>query len=822
MGLSCLLLAAACSEDAPVGPAGGETVELKATYEQLPGTDARLWPQDARMNINGAEYAVTGGAGTPEAVIGGVLKADAYRAAWPALPGIAFRGDVLEFTLPAEQPYVGNDNPGLFAGAAAQEGGIELFPLCGTLTFRFYGTGRIATVGLRAEGGEAISGPATAQLLPGRAPVLRMDGQGAGTLFLNSDDGVELGSAPVDFRLYLPAGAYESGFTMIVLDDADNQMNLSVPGPIDLQRGLDVAFEPVRFNPDQVVTDRMTLRLEPSTGPADRPDALWLENDRVTINGETFPIGAGAGTREAVVDEVRQTRTFWASYPVSDRITYSDGKFRMSLPRTQTFNAATPYCGPMAAFGTGSPLELKYLCGLLRLSLTGEGTLYELKLTGKGIVGEATADGGEAGIGVLLVAEAGRGELTVRLAGDGLALSREPATVYCVLPPGSYADLLLCATDVDGKTVETTLAGPLAISRGAVTECAALDLSFVGVGDDAIDLSAEGAANCYIVTGPGRYSFATRKVGGAQVESIAAADWIWATRSEGSEANELVSGIAYADGRITFTASTRKGNAVIAALDGDGGVLWSWHLWLTDDPRNDEMRYKCGMTLLDRNLGAVSAVPGSAGSAGVLYQWGRKDPFVGGDGEEDIYSGGTQWTLAREETVMNAGYEWQTSYLGGERSMAYATAHPTELLADQAGTTWTAASDNGLWGAAKTDYDPCPPGYRVPEIDFGAEFTSGWEAEPGISDLYLSGHTYGVVYTNGDREHFWPFAGQRWGDSDRGCYTNFNFVGCYWTITFADNDNPLNFNIVDNYLIWRMGDDRWNTCHALSVRCCKQ
>lgn len=31
---------------------------------------------------------------------------------------------------------------------------------------------------------------------------------------------------------------------------------------------------------------------------------------------------------------------------------------------------------------------------------------------------------------------------------------------------------------------------------------------------------------------------------------------------------------------------------------------------------------------MDRNLGAVSATPGDAGAIGLLYQWGRKDPFV--------------------------------------------------------------------------------------------------------------------------------------------------------------------------------------------------
>ena len=34
-------------------------------------------------------------------------------------------------------------------------------------------------------------------------------------------------------------------------------------------------------------------------------------------------------------------------------------------------------------------------------------------------------------------------------------------------------------------------------------------------------------------------------------------------------------------------------------------------------------------TVLDRNLGATSVIPGERSSIGLLYQWGRKDPFVG-------------------------------------------------------------------------------------------------------------------------------------------------------------------------------------------------
>ncbi len=102
------------------------------------------------------------------------------------------------------------------------------------------------------------------------------------------------------------------------------------------------------------------------------------------------------------------------------------------------------------------------------------------------------------------------------------------------------------------------------------------------------------------------------------------------------------------------------GNAVIAAYNDDkceGDILWSWHIWVTkEDPTNisnavtyytydwDESGiYGYGNTagrarvpgygMMSCNLGALSSEPASDAAAdkvetyGLLYQWGRKDPF---------------------------------------------------------------------------------------------------------------------------------------------------------------------------------------------------
>ena len=80
----------------------------------------------------------------------------------------------------------------------------------------------------------------------------------------------------------------------------------------------------------------------------------------------------------------------------------------------------------------------------------------------------------------------------------------------------------------------------------------------------------------------------------------------------------------------------QPGNAVVAIYDmedadaEDATILWSYHIWVTDvaDQPFGVNSKGNSYTVMDRNLGAVSATPGDAGAIGLLYQWGRKDPFV--------------------------------------------------------------------------------------------------------------------------------------------------------------------------------------------------
>ena len=176
------------------------------------------------------------------------------------------------------------------------------------------------------------------------------------------------------------------------------------------------------------------------------------------------------------------------------------------------------------------------------------------------------------------------------------------------------------------------------------------------------------------------------------------------------------------------------GNALIGAFK-DGEIIWTWHIWVCPDfdSSNDldgeitteelishtqtwaTNNTTDGYDFLDRYLGALSNKPGLA-SLGLLYQWGRKDPFIGAASISEKQS------LNRMHTDNLPEYTWKNST--SNISIAESVKKPTTLI------NGTIADDDDykfLWGTDKgfsdvrdagnkTIYDPCPKGYRVPPV----------------------------------------------------------------------------------------------------------
>lgn len=247
-------------------------------------------------------------------------------------------------------------------------------------------------------------------------------------------------------------------------------------------------------------------------------------------------------------------------------------------------------------------------------------------------------------------------------------------------------------------------------------------------------------ANSYIISEAGSYTIRTVKGNSTEsVGAVASAEVLWESfgTDEAPEAGDLIASVSYFNGRIGFTTGEtfREGNAVIAAKDSDGNILWSWHIWMTDQPK-EQVYYNGAGTMMDRNLGATSATPGDVGALGLLYQWGRKDPFLG--------------SSSISETVDAASTLTWPSPVASDAStgtIEYAAANPMTFITNGSGNydwyyTGDTTTDNTRWAesvSSKTMFDPCPVGWRVPD---GGEI-GVWSSAKGSSSGFT--HTYDSV-----------------------------------------------------------------------------
>ena len=338
----------------------------------------------------------------------------------------------------------------------------------------------------------------------------------------------------------------------------------------------------------------------------------------------------------------------------------------------------------------------------------------------------------------------------------------------------------------------------------------------------ATDLSSSGSANCYIVSNGGLYKFKTVKGNSSEsVGNVASASILWETfgTSEIPECCDLIKAVCYKDGYIAFQIADifKEGNAVIAAKDASGNILWSWHIWLTDQPQGQEYYNNAG-TMMDRNLGATSATPGDVGALGLLYQWGRKDPFLG---SSSIHY--DSMAEAKSTISFPSGVESDSS----TGTIAYATANPTTFIKCNSSnydwySTGTSSTDNTRWTTSestKSIYDPCPAGWRVP--DGGSNGV--WSKALGSSSSYIG--TYdstneGMNFSGkfGSASTIWyPASGDR--NRNVGSLNYVGRNGLYWSAS-PDSDYAFDLNFSINGDVRPSSDDY--RAYGLSVRCLQE
>lgn len=258
--------------------------------------------------------------------------------------------------------------------------------------------------------------------------------------------------------------------------------------------------------------------------------------------------------------------------------------------------------------------------------------------------------------------------------------------------------------------------------------------------------------------------------------------------------------------KIHVTAGETNGNAVIAAYNSRKEIVWSWHIWVNsnmpaqiskavpyttyawDDTGiksdNPNIRVE-GRAVMSCNLGALATTPG-AKAYGLLYQWGRKDPFpqASEDYRYAVYSysspyivtvydnAGAQITMSGADT----GELFQTIMTNSTTgTIGYTTKNPTHFIKssnERAASTpsqyindgdWYWGHDDHLWGGKpvseatkkfetdvphklllanngateKSIFDPCPAGWMLGPGDMWLGFTrTGFNAQGNDNSVY--------------------------------------------------------------------------------------
>ena len=445
--------------------------------------------------------------------------------------------------------------------------------------------------------------------------------------------------------------------------------------------------------------------------------------------------------------------TYYMFYPYNNGLEARDyDKIEFTIPSMQTYAKESFASNAMPMVAKGSPystIQFYSLCGVLALNITGSETVQSISFTGKDAEGNPMTIAGDYYVNMNYYDapeiytsnyDSPTHLATVTLnCGDGVALKDSESTpFYIVLPPATYDSFNITIATTDGKVMFKESTNPLTIKRANATKTGALTY----VANETIDLSTLGTANSYIVTASGLYSINATVIGNGEFGFVegepfhtsesaiepASAKLIW------EDTPGVIGGVTFSSGRLNFMATGVEGNALVAATDANDNILWSWHIWSTDQPVeqtyvNDKGTY----VMLDRNIGAIRADRGSSeedwkNSIGLRYQWGRKDPFVSGK-YTDI---GTQLSL--NETI-----EYPTYRATGSGK-------------------WTKEWTKNLWSnTQKTIYDPCPVGYRVAVREVWYGFSKTGEAADRTKDMNIAGtfdHGW-YFYINDNSETAW-------------------------------------------------------------------
>ena len=556
------------------------------------------------------------------------------------------------------------------------------------------------------------------------------------------------------------------------------------------------------------------------------------EAEQAGISSDFAPAQGGDPVDPAVVKASTQ---FIGFYPYNADATadFSNSTITTSIPSDQ--QAIDDLFDPKALLAVGSSASLDNMsfyniCGGICFTLENPGDYSAIKFSGKK---------SESVAGTISVSVDSPSEPSAVATGDPVTtVTLTPSdqfnsgkVYYISILPGFFSEgFTMTFVKKDQSSFDCTCSASVTFRRGVFGRVDNVDnpAKLASIRDGQWLSTDTATANCYVVSAPGTYIFPlVRGINPAStLADVTSVEVLWETDNTATApaVGSIISKVSINRGAVYFDIPNpiHNGNALIAAKSGNE-ILWSWHIWVCEgyDPGASSQRlYSKPNKMLDRNLGALSASYSSLLTNGLFYQWGRKDPFPGAvekqipDGNNGSFFATTAGAFPLLDTPSDVTVE-------------FAVQHPTTYFTK----TQAWLYDNTLWEDTKTDYDPCPIGWKVPRaFSYTAESGHAYSEEAwSLPDSDLSkvirtpaGNVpyYGLLFPlAGGGEYSWyPNTGYI---SLSGELLMVGYYSCYWSSTpFGGHSYALElYQNMDGSLDWspfQYGKFR-NEGHA--VRC---
>ena len=380
-----------------------------------------------------------------------------------------------------------------------------------------------------------------------------------------------------------------------------------------------------------------------------------------------------------------------------------------------------------------------------------------------------------------------------------------------------------------------------------------VDLSKVDIKGNA--LASQNTANCYVIHNPGTYKFPT--VYGNSIKNGATNEKAYKSSKTGSnilktflgakgeitkpeiddinnacliwqDTKDLISNISYNANYVSFEVkkeTIHNGNAIIAVRDASNTILWSWHIWVTEEnltPVEITNHNNTNYSILPVNLGWCGlnaevyaqrevkirikqtegnktqeitftqkehnvVVSGNVGN-NTFYQWGRKDPMLPGDGITE--GDGKDKTCYTTDDRYQFAYQDHGEPLNTTDIKEYIrNPHKFNIKWEMDGkyyNLWNIdneKTDENDDDVVKTIYDPSPVGYTVPPVRTFTGFTQTGNYTSNPAEFNVKGnfdkgwHFYLKPNKQGDTV-FFPACGYRYYST--GSLSDVTTSGYYW------------------------------------------